>query len=72
MLAVPSPKFQDQDVGDPVEVSVNCTVCPVTGDAGLYVKEAASAVATVTVRVVEWDPDAFWTVNVTVFVPAVE
>ncbi|MGA2362179.1 MAG: hypothetical protein ABSG73_06925 [Candidatus Aminicenantales bacterium] len=32
---VPSPKFHSQDVGDPVDVSVNWTVCPAFGDAGL-------------------------------------
>jgi hypothetical protein len=31
----PSPKFQLQEVGEPVEVSVNCTAWPATGDAGL-------------------------------------
>jgi hypothetical protein len=35
VLVVPSPKFHCQEVGDPVEVSVNCTAWPAVGDAGL-------------------------------------
>ena len=38
----PSPKFHCQEVGLPVDVSVNCTACPTTGDAGAYVKEAVN------------------------------
>jgi len=45
----PSPKFHCQEVGDPEEVSVNCTAWPATGEAGLYVKEAASTGTTMTV-----------------------
>jgi Flp pilus assembly protein TadG len=67
----PSPKFQDQAVGVPVDVSVNWTACPATGEAGVNVNEAASAAATVTVRVVLADPVPLVTVSVTVFDPAV-
>jgi hypothetical protein len=31
----PSPKLHDQDVGDPVDVSVNVTAWPTLGEAGL-------------------------------------
>jgi hypothetical protein len=40
VLVTPSPKFQAQEVGFPVEVSVNETVCPLTGVAGVNVKPA--------------------------------
>ena len=44
---MPSPKFHDHEVGEPVDVSVNCTVCPTFGEEGDHVKsalgEAASA-----------------------------
>jgi len=33
-LADPSLKFHCQEVGEPVEVSVNCTAWPATGEAG--------------------------------------
>jgi hypothetical protein len=42
VLVDPSPKFQDHEVGVPVEVSVNCTVRPTVGETGLKVKEALS------------------------------
>jgi hypothetical protein len=35
VLVPPSPKAHDQEVGVPVEVSVNATDCPTAGDAGL-------------------------------------
>jgi hypothetical protein len=35
VLVPPSPKVHRQEVGEPVDVSVNCTACPATGDAGL-------------------------------------
>jgi hypothetical protein len=35
VLVPPSPKFHCQEVGPPVDVSVNCTACPAAGDAGL-------------------------------------
>jgi hypothetical protein len=34
-LVVPSPKLHFQEVGVPADVSVNCTACPITGEAGL-------------------------------------
>ena len=71
MLVPPSPKFHCQAVGVPAEVSVNCTDCPTTGEAGLLLKEAARAAATVTVLVVLFDPEALVTVRVTVLDPAV-
>jgi len=37
---VPSPKSHDQEVGLPVEVSVNVTATPVVGFGGLHVKAA--------------------------------
>jgi hypothetical protein len=45
----PSPKFQLQEVGAPVDVSVKSTAWPTTGDAGLKVNEAVRVVATATV-----------------------
>jgi hypothetical protein len=42
VLVVPSAKFQAQVVGLPVDVSVNSTVWPVTGEAGLWVNDAVS------------------------------
>ena len=71
MLVEPSPKFQLQDVGLPVDESVNWTAWPVAGDAGLNVKEAESAATTVTVRLVLLEPELLVTVNVTVLAPAV-
>jgi hypothetical protein len=38
----PSSKSQLQEVGTPVDVSVNCTAWPTTGVAGLKVNEALS------------------------------
>jgi hypothetical protein len=35
-----SPKFHDQDVGAPVEVSVKLTSCPAVGEGGENVKFA--------------------------------
>ena len=52
VLVPASPKVQAHDVGLPVDVSVNWTAWPATGDAGLNVNEAAMAEVTVTVRVV--------------------
>jgi hypothetical protein len=72
VLVVPSAKFQFQVVGLPVDVSVNWTVWPVTGEAGLWVNEAVSelAGAMVTVRLVVFWADPFMTVKLTVYVPA--
>ena len=50
VLVAPSPKFHCQDVGLPVEVSVNCTACPGAGEAGLLAKDAVSAEAGATLR----------------------
>jgi hypothetical protein len=71
VLVVPSPKLHDHEVGVPVDVSVNCTDWLVTGVLGLKVKEAASAVTTVTVRLTLLEPELLVTVKVTVFAPAV-
>jgi len=40
-----SPKFHCQEVGFPVEVSVNCTAWLATGEEGLKLKDAVGAVA---------------------------
>jgi hypothetical protein len=72
VLDDPSPKFQLQDVGLPADVSVNWTDWLIAGVAGLYVKDAASAAATVTVRLeLLVDPELLVTVKVTVLAPAV-
>ena len=71
MLEVPSPKFHCQEVGLPVDVFVNCTAWPAAGEAGLKLKEAARAVATVTVRVAVLEPELFVAVKDTDFDPAV-
>jgi hypothetical protein len=42
VLVDPSPKFHCHEVGDPVDVSVNCTVWPATGEVGLKLKDAES------------------------------
>jgi hypothetical protein len=67
----PSPKLHDQDVGDPVDVSVNATAWPTFGEAGLYVKEADSVgeVTTVTTWVALWEDEALPAVKVTAYVP---
>jgi metal-sulfur cluster biosynthetic enzyme len=52
MLVAPSPKFHCQEVGEPVEVSVNCTACPAAGEAGLYVNDAVNDCPTIIVRLV--------------------
>ena len=63
-------KSHCQCVGLPVDVSMNCTDRPIVGEAGLNVKEAASAAVTVSVLVVLLDPEVLVTVRVTVFDPA--
>jgi hypothetical protein len=45
VLVQPSPKFQAQAVGLPVDVSVNVTVCPARGAEGVNVKLARGAAA---------------------------
>lgn len=62
----PSPKSHCQEVGDPVDVSVNWTTWPATGDAGLYVKDAVRAGITVIVWLVLFEPVVLLTVKVTV------
>jgi hypothetical protein len=57
VLVVPSPKCHCQEVGELLDVSVNWTVFPACGDAGLYVNDAAPAEAiTVIVRLRALDP----------------
>jgi len=58
-LVAPSPKLHCQEVGDPVEVSVNCTACPASGEAGLKVKDAVGV-----------DEGLTMTALLAVFVPA--
>ena len=68
MLVDPSPKFHCHEVGDPTEVSVNCTACPATGELGVNVKEAVSAAegATVTVSLAVFVPEPLLASKVTV------
>jgi hypothetical protein len=68
VLVPPSPKLHCQEVGLPVEVSVNCTACPATGEAGVYVKDAVSVAAgrILTVWLVLLEPVLPLTVKVTV------
>jgi hypothetical protein len=59
VLEAPSPKFHCREVGEPVDVSVNCTACPAAGEAGLKVKDAVSDCPMMIVRLVllRLDPD---------------
>jgi hypothetical protein len=66
VLVVPSPKFHCQEVGLPVEVSVNCTAWPAVGELGVKVKDAVSAGTIVTVRVVFLEPEELVAVRFTV------
>jgi hypothetical protein len=71
ILDRPSPKSQFQEVGDSVEVSVNCTVSGAMPDATSLVKLATGTVsAEVTVMRLVWMqvllPAAFVAVRVTV------
>ena len=54
----PSPKFHDQDVGLPVDVSVNWTACPTEGRTGAKAKDDVSTdiEATVTVLLACFEP----------------
>ena len=61
-----SPKFQSQEVGPPVDVSINCTACPGVGEEGLKVKDAASESATVIDWLTVLEPELKPTVKVTV------
>ena len=75
MLVPPSPKFQLHDVGDPVELSVNCTVRGAVPDVGVPENAATGIVAAFTViRLVCVQvllPAAFTAVRVTEYVPVV-
>jgi len=46
----PSPKFQDQEVGEFVDASVNCTACPGIGLVGMKEKLATGAVPEFVIR----------------------
>jgi hypothetical protein len=72
VLVPPSPKFQDHEVGLPVEVSVNETACPLTGVAGGNVNPALTVPAwlTVTVRLAVLELDELPAVSATVNAPA--
>ena len=65
---VPSPKAHSQEVGLPVEVSVNCTAWPASGDLGLKVKDAVRVAAgrILTVWLVLLEPELPLTVRATV------
>ncbi|MCK7480598.1 MAG: hypothetical protein M0C28_27740 [Candidatus Moduliflexus flocculans] len=65
VLDVPSPKLQNQAVGPPVEVSVNCTDWPTDGAAGAKEKDAVSPAATTTVRLEVLEPELLVVVSVT-------
>jgi hypothetical protein len=71
---VPSPKFHDQLVGDPVEVSVKLTASGAVPDAGAALNEGVGAVgAAVTETSCETgvlEPAALLAVRVAVYVPA--
>jgi hypothetical protein len=69
-LVDPSPKFQLHDVGLPVDASVNWMDWLTAGEPGLYVKDAASAITTVTVLLTLFEPELLVTVKVTVLDPA--
>ena len=64
-------KFHCQEVGLPVDVSVNCTDWPTAGEAGLKLNEAVRAATTVTVRLTLVEPVLLVAVKVTVFDPVV-
>lgn len=65
-LVDPSPNFHCQEVGEPMDVSVNFTAWPAVGEDGETVKDAVSAGTTVTVRFELWEPELLTTVSVTV------
>jgi hypothetical protein len=58
MLVDPSPKSHCPDMGLPVEVSMNCTVCPSVGSRGLYVKDTLRVFARLAARRLKSDPDS--------------
>jgi hypothetical protein len=65
---VPSPKFHCQEVGAPVDVSVNCTAWPAAGEAGPNVKDAETVDEglTVTVWLAVFVPEPLLAAKVTV------
>ena len=66
MLVAPSPKFHDHDVGEPVDVSVNCTMSPGFGDVGDHMKFATGGAGAVeTVFTANVDPPPFDAVRLT-------
>jgi hypothetical protein len=71
---VPSPKFQSQEVGEPVLVSVNVTVSGAFPEVGIAVNEATGGVEAVTTILLDFGkevlPALFVTVKLTVKVPA--
>ena len=69
--AVPSPKFQHQNAGEPLEVSVNCTDCPALGEPGDQVKAAVTEGATEIVCVENVEPSESPACRVTAYEPAV-
>jgi hypothetical protein len=71
VLVVPSLKFHCQEVGLPVEVSVNCTAWPTAGEDGVKLNEVVRAATTVTVRLTLFEPELLVTAKVTVLDPVV-
>ena len=73
MLVAPSPKFQLQDVGLPVDESVNWTAWPGAGAVGLNVKDAVRTepCAMTTTWVALPDCEALAATSVTAYEPAV-
>jgi len=66
VLVVPSPKCHCQEVGDPVDVSVNWTDCPALGGLGLYLNDAAKPEGiTMIVRLSFPDPAPMRAVKIT-------
>jgi hypothetical protein len=68
VLVDPSPKLHCHEVGEPVDVSLNCTAWPAAGAAGLNVKEVESVEAgfTVTVLLAVFVPEPLVAFSVTV------
>ena len=66
VLVPPSPKFHDQEVGDPVDVSVKVTACPAGALAGAV--KFATGTAQIVIDFVAGleDPQVFVAVSVTV------
>jgi hypothetical protein len=68
VLEKPSPKSHCQEVGEPVDVSVNCTAWLTAGNIGMYVKDAVRVdeELTLTIWLPVFDPDVLLTSKVTV------